>query len=149
MLQTADVLKLKCKFVKAWVKYLHNKKYVINYCYEDLYKYFGYFKQATTLIDCLEYEDECKLQQIANSLMDEPDDVITSDNCSDQATINLSYSTQTCFYTPSASIDDVAKLKYNLLNDSIYQNRTINLYLKNSCTNEKVLVSTYSDDVTY
>lgn len=146
MVQIADVNKLKCKFVREWAKYLHNRKYDITYCFEKTYEYFKDFKLATTLIDCLEYEDECALSYDASLLPNEPDNNSVSINCAEQATITTTVTSESCTYTPSASIDGQAKMKYTLVNNSTSQHREVNLYVTSSCGNNVVLDETYSDN---
>lgn len=149
MVQIADVNKLKCKFVREWAKYLHNRKYDTAYCFEKTYEYFKDFKLATTLIDCLEYEDECALSYDASLLPNEPDNNSVSINCAEQAVITTTVTSESCAYTPSASIDGQAKMKYNFINNSVLQNRTTNLYVSSTCNSTPVFDETYTDNITY
>lgn len=149
MLQIADVNKLKCKFVTEWVKFLQRRKYVIGYCYDDIYKYLEYYKLATSLSECLEYEDECELTKLATLLPDEPNDGTITLNCADQLQLSLSSTPKVCTYTPSASIDGQSKMKFTIKNNSILHDRTVNLTVLNGCNNQTTIDEVYTDSVTY
>ena len=130
MLQDADVLKLKCKFVVELIKFLKRRKYSVSACYKTTLPYFSDSFLATELYTCLTSEDICNLKNKANkyddNTIDEPE-ILT---CDDQVDIVISTKSTACNVTFSAqNSGNGSAFPYisTLLNNSISQDANINI----------------------
>lgn len=136
MIAPADVLRIKCKFVDQVIAFLTKRKYVVDVCPCELYQYYGDYMLATTLVDCLEYEQECYLNKKA-SKYDLPttcDDTVVS--CDGQLSdLVLSSATTTCDFTASTanSVNFSAYPVLSVTDDSTYIESTINIRFVKDC----------------
>jgi hypothetical protein len=121
---TADVTKLACKFVQNVFDYLNNSKYIINPCLDNVQISFTNYKLSTTLIDCLQYEDECELKNVTSTISIPISNCVTINSCDNLVsiylsakTINVKYEASLQTYYGAASSFPVVRL----LNNSLWQ----------------------------
>ena len=141
-LQDADVLKLKCEFVKRFVKYLKRRTYSINANYFSAFPYFVDAYLADNLADCLTTDDICKLTKKASKYevgIDTDNEVIT---CNDQVDISIASAETTCNLQASvANTGNNGAFLYlaPLLNNSTYQEGRINVTVSGCGESETTL----------
>ena len=127
MLTTADVLKVNCKFVDSISDYLQKRKYVADYSVPtNVFRDFAQTVMATTLSECLTYEDECELSGITYKVETcEP----TVESCNSQANIALSATAYNCDYNYTlVNPQDASQFPLLILeNNSIYHDSVIDV----------------------
>lgn len=137
MIQAADALKLKCKFVEKVLKFLNDRKYVVDICPCVAYSYYADYVLSGLLYDaeCLEAEDECTLNTTANTYtaVEECEDAIAS--CDGQLDISLSSLTTSCVHTADTanSINNSALPIITTTSDSIYIGGNIDIRVTSDC----------------
>ncbi len=125
-----NISKISCEFVRQVLKLIEHNKYVTTPCLTQINYYFSLLKQATSLSECLSYEELCELYTIINNLPDnEPDPIITLD-CNDAVSININKKVAPCSYT--VSLETLSGLpsafpELVIENDTIYQSAYINV----------------------
>lgn len=132
MLQPADVLKIKCKFVEKMVSFLNKRKYEIDACYCDVLPYFADAQLATVFADaeCLDHDDECLLNKKAAKYSDQPELNPGIVSCSDQVDITLTQSSASCSTsTVVKNSTGQAYPKIVLYNDELYHDAVLNIEL--------------------
>ncbi len=138
MLQDADVLKIKCKFVTEFIKFLKRRKYSVNACHKSTLMYFSDAYLATVLYDCLTSDDICYLQNKADKYNDntvEEPEILT---CEEQAIITIvtgSTSCSTAVIASNAGNGSAYPYISELLIDSVNQDASINIVAQ-SCTGD-------------
>jgi hypothetical protein len=137
MLQAADVLKIKCKFVEQMLKFLNKRKYELDACYCDVLPYFADAQLASTfyVAECLDHEDECRLQKKANDYSGQPELNPDITECAAQGTIALAKVVATC--TPSVVVKNISGQSFPrivLYNNSLYHDAFINIEVTDCLT---------------
>lgn len=106
MILTADVTKIKCKFVSEWIAFLNKRKYSVSACHKCKYTYYAdalkvlYGIEASPLegymvSDCLDHDIECDLTSKA-SKYPEPTTCEAGEQCQDQVSIVVAQAVKTC-----------------------------------------------------
>lgn len=129
MLQDADVLKIKCKFVEEVIKFLNKSTYSISTCYKQTLPYFSDILLLAT-IECLDSDIICDLQNKADKYTIIPGDNVDSNLCEDQATITVQVKTVPCNLSLNvANTGNGSSYPYisSLINNSISQEASINV----------------------
>lgn len=138
-MMTADATKFACEFISKVKIYLTQQKYVVEPCLDEIYYYFSKYKLSTSLVDCLEYEDECDLANAAKSLPTFIDDnCLNIKSCGELLDINISQSSQICSYTiglVNSNGVTTAFPEIRLENNLVYQNAYVTVKAT-SCNEE-------------
>ena len=146
MLQTADVLNLKCKFVSSVIESINSAKSVLRQNLNKVISDYSDFMLSFYLKDCLTYDHECKLlDQRFSSL---PDCSTTVTPCGDQDTLVLTSNSYPCivFFQTKNLYDTSRYPTLSLISNSILQTAQIGVttpILSNSCN---ALVTNYVVD---
>ena len=126
---TVDVTKLACAFIAKFKLYLTQQKYVVDPCLDEVIYYFSKYKMATTLIDCLEYEDKCDITNVTSTLTETGNQsCLNIKSCAELVDINITQQSTICSYTVGL-FDDLGNAtafpKLRIQNNTIYQNAYI------------------------
>jgi len=136
MLQPADVLNLKCKFVYEVINSIKLAKTSVKIDMSKSLKTYANFMLSFYLKDCLEYEDECNLLNQRFSSI--PSCANTTTACVDQDVITLSSALTSCntYYKTKNIYDNSTFPTVSLLDNSFYHPSYIKLVTyagDNSC----------------
>lgn len=145
MIETTTINKLACAVVNSVLKYLTRTKYTVEPCIEDFSLYFSKYKQSTSLVDCLTYEDICDLNTFASYLPEiiPPDPYVT--NCDGLANITLTRVSKLCEYTVSLETPDGLPSSFPVLEvlpNTIYQQAHLRVKVKGCNETEYATVDT-------
>lgn len=130
MLLPADVLSLKCEFVKQTVKFLRRRESEVELCYHPLLKYFADAQLASMLYDadCLDTEDICRLEKKADKYGAQPELNPGTVVCADQVDINLAKTLVECASTVEVvNGSGLAFPTIVLYNDSLYHDAILDV----------------------
>lgn len=155
MIQTVDVNKLACEFIRQVTLYLASQKYIIDPCEDNIKQIYLNYKLATSLIACLEHEDECLIKEVAITLSPYTPCLPNVMNCGDTATITLTSKTTTC--NSSMGIRKLNGINSTypdvvLVNDSTHHPAKIEVYANTCNSTESVIVESqekYSQNISF
>ncbi len=136
LLTPADVLKIKARFATEMIKFIRRKKYIMDPCICEVYPYYANYLLSTLVADCLSYEEECVLKNLADSSSEQlpvDPEIIP---CATQIDPTLSYTDATdCVYSIAIenSLDSSAYPTIALTDNSHLINIESNVLLNNTC----------------
>jgi hypothetical protein len=147
MLNPADVIKIKNNFVSKVIRFLKKRKYTSEVNLSELYKYYSEITLSTTLVDCLSYEDICKLSKAADSYPDLTEDIIITIPCEDSVDTTLSatgpVSCTNLIRISSDGTNNTAFPKVILQDNYEFINITSYLVLENNCGTPEIAEQVY------
>lgn len=143
MLQDADVLKIKCKFVIEFIKFLKRRKYSVSACHKSTLVYFSDAYLATVLYDCLTPDDICYLQNKASKYNDNTVDIVETLTCAEQVTTDITTMSEPCSVSFSVqNTGDGSAFPYisSLTNDAVNQDASVNITMQDCDGSETVRI---------
>lgn len=134
MLQTADVIKIECAFVKSVYDYIYHRQYTTDLCLDKVKS--AYLLMLKAHNTCLTYEQECEV--IETEVTDYTLDCTTSITtpCSTVGEITVSSSRKDCTYTAALRnpVNNTGFPYVDLQDNEVYHKGKMNIVITSPCS---------------